>query len=94
MAKHYEWPKSCLYCPLCNGFDEVGFLCAADVGSRPKSTLECPLIVRDEDGLIEWEANGWPEPSPFLGDYSNMPDDVQHEWLDICCDLEDAYMRG
>jgi hypothetical protein len=48
--------------------------------------VTCPLVVVDDDGVIEWEANGWPDVTPFYGsvDTSNMPDVIRDEWHRCC----------
>ena len=41
--------------------------------------------IKDEFGLIDWEANGWPEPNPYGdGDTSAMPYDIWKEWIEAC----------
>lgn len=54
-------------------------------------------VIRDEDGLIDWKANGWPEPNPYgEGDTSTMPYEglVWIEWADVCDLLEWMWEEG
>lgn len=52
-------------------------------------------VIYDDDGAIDWNANGWPEPN--LGAETNydgysadgMPDDLFDIWLDECQQLSD-----
>lgn len=51
-------------------------------------------IIRDEDGNIDWNANGWPEPNPTYDTeydgYSleNMPDYIFDIWQAECDELD------
>lgn len=52
-------------------------------------------IICYEDGSINWNANGWPEPNAGSetsdGKYStdDMPNDIFDEWLSECDELFD-----
>ena len=54
-------------------------------------------IIYDEDGNVDWNANGWPEPNPGaetrLNGYTidGMPDDIFDMWMDECDDLDSGW---
>lgn len=54
-------------------------------------------IIYDENGEIDWEANGWPEPNPGAETKVNgfttdgMPNDIFDQWMDECDDLETGW---
>lgn len=54
-------------------------------------------IIYDENGNIDWNANGWPEPNPGAETYSNgmnidsMPNDIFDIWMNECDRLEDNW---
>lgn len=53
-----------------------------------------PDIVYDEDGSIDWNANGWPNPNPLVDpefegyDVESMPDDIFELWQSECEEME------
>lgn len=59
-----------------------------------------PSIIFDEDGNIDWNANGWPEPNAGadgeVDGYSieGMPDDIFDMWLEMCTSSEDWGVEG
>lgn len=50
-------------------------------------------IIRNSDGSIDWEANGWPEPNPYGMtdgyDIEDMPDDIFEIWQEECEAFDD-----
>ena len=50
-------------------------------------------IIYNEDGTINWNENGWPEPNPGMDmnyeGYStdDMPNDIFDQWLEDCDNL-------
>lgn len=54
-------------------------------------------VIYDENGEIDWEANGWPEPNPGAETKVNgfttdgMPNDIFDQWMDECDDLETGW---
>lgn len=57
-----------------------------------------PDIITNPDGSINWHANGWPEPNPWMiydedetedgVNADNMPDDIFEVWLSECRSVE------
>lgn len=110
MPKHMRWPKSCDECPFASGIDGRFIDCNVAGGRvaqregyvdeliNPHDLFahDCPLVVRDEHGLLEYGANGWPEPTPFFGgaDTSNMPESVHDEWVELYLMYERAWEEG
>lgn len=51
-------------------------------------------IILNDDGTIDWNANGWPEPnSEYDSDYDGysvegMPDDIFEIWEEACSELD------
>lgn len=53
-----------------------------------------PDIITNPDGSIDWNANGWPEPNPFMiydedetesgVSLERMPDDIFDVWINEC----------
>lgn len=54
-------------------------------------------IIYDDDGNVDWNANGWPEPNPgadaSMDGYSieGMPDDIFDQWINECDNLDTGW---
>lgn len=55
-------------------------------------------LIADENGDIDWNANGWPEPNPFylmdldeIDDPQPMPDEIMDIWEYACEQCDTVY---
>lgn len=59
--------------------------------------MSTKTLIYDENGNIDWNANGWPEPNPeglsmVNGlNTSGMPDDIFDIWQNECDNLDTGW---
>ena len=89
MAKHYKWPKDCSRCGLCSRKSVF------DLTNKEATIIKCPLIITDEFGFVDWEANGWHDITEEYSyiDITNMPLELQAYWLERCYEYEDYWLE-
>lgn len=76
----------CKECPIACGSQKMLVFGRFEYYGRYLKRVDCPLVAVDKFGDIDFEANGWPEVTPFYGseDTSNMPKEIHDYWLDLC----------